>query len=330
MPGGCIAADVHGKADLASRSFGHHVRHLHLIGPDGRVQKLSAETRKAAFRATIGGMGQTGAIASARIALRPAPSQMVEVEERRMPDLDALLDAYSASLSTFSVAWIDATARGRAVGRGILEEADFTDGPAPTRRGLRLRVPIDAPRGALAGPVVRGFNRLWYARVPEGGRTRLRAIGAFLHPLDGIADWNRLYGARGFHQVQVVVPEAGAAEALHAMLGAIGESGLAAPLAVLKRLGGEGAGLLSFPMAGWTLAVDLVNRPGVGALAQRLAEQAGTAGGRLYLAKDALAGPGDIAAMYPALPAFHAALEKLDPEGWFATDLARRTGLRAA
>ncbi|MEM9010455.1 MAG: FAD-binding oxidoreductase [Pseudomonadota bacterium] len=328
--GGCIAADVHGKNHGLAGSFGQHVRHLHLMDAAGKVRKLSPAREKTALRATIGGMGLTGAIVSARIGLLPAPSQMMEVDERRMPDLDALMDGLASAPTPFSVAWIDATAKGLATGRGVLEEADFaqiSDTPSARRA---LRVPLDAPGALLAPPVVRAFNSAYFHRIPEAGRTRNRPIRDFFYPLDRLHDWNRLYGKRGFHQVQYVVPEGDAREVLHTCLTEIAASGLAAPLAVLKRLGEGRGGMLSFPMAGYTLAVDLAARPAAHPLAARLTARVVEAGGRVYLAKDALTDAASIAAMYPDLDAFRAAAEKLDPEGRFITDMARRLKLREA
>lgn len=326
--GGCIANDVHGKNHHGAGSFGQHVESLELLGADGRLRRCTPDREKDRFAATVGGLGLTGIIVSARLRLAPCPSTHVEVEERRIPDLDAFLDAFEASRHPFSVGWIDATARGAALGRGILEEADFATGtPPPPKPRRGLRVPIDAPGLLLSAPVVRLFNLLWRLRIPAAGRSRIRPLAAFLFPLDSLRDWNRLHGRRGFHQFQCVLPDP-AADTLHAMLADVAASGLAAPLAVLKRMGPGRAGLLSFPMAGWTLALDLPNRGAVRALAERLERQVLKAGGRIYLAKDSLASPGAVAAMYPELPRFRAILAEIDPEGRFATDLSRRLGLR--
>lgn len=324
--GGCIANDVHGKNHHGAGSFGQHVESIELLGPDGAVRRVAAG--EPLFGATVGGVGLTGMILSARLRLARCPARAMAVEERRMPDLDAFMDGFEASRHPFAVGWVDATATGREIGRGILEEADFAppDAPVP-RRGPRIRVPLDAPGFLLSGPVVRTFNRAWARRVPAGGRMRVRALESFLFPLDGIADWNRLYGRRGFHQFQCVLPH-DAAEALHAMLAAIGGAGLASPLAVLKRLGPGRGGLLSFPMEGWTLAVDLPNRPEAVALIRRLNNMTLEAGGRIYLAKDSLAAPGHLAAMYPELDRFRSLADEADPAGRFVTDLARRLELR--
>ncbi|MEM9048194.1 MAG: FAD-binding oxidoreductase [Pseudomonadota bacterium] len=328
--GGAIANDVHGKNHHQAGSFGQYVDVLELLGPDGTARLVTPDTDPALFRATIGGVGLTGAIRAARLRLAPCPSTVMEVEERRMPDLDAFVEAFEASHHPFTVGWVDATARGADLGRGILEEADFASTPGKAKpAGRGPKIPVDAPGFLLSGPIVRLFNRAYYTRIPAAGRVRQRHLTRFLFPLDGLRDWNRLYGKRGFHQFQCVLPRE-ATDSLGGLLEAVADAGLASPLAVLKKLGPGRAGMLSFPMEGWTLAVDFPNRARAAPLIARLEEMTLSAGGRIYLAKDALARPDAVAAMYPELPAFRAVLAECDPQARFQTDLARRLDLRGS
>ncbi|MEM8869983.1 MAG: FAD-binding oxidoreductase [Pseudomonadota bacterium] len=328
--GGAIAADVHGKNHHAAGSFGQHVLGLRLIGADGQVRDISPDVEGELFRATLGGMGLTGVIESATIQLAPCPSVLVDVQERRMPNLASYIAAFEDSEATFSVGWIDATGTGDKLGRGILEEAEFVTREAAffQPRKAPKTVPFNAPGFAMAAPVVRAFNQYYYSRIPKTGRHSSKQIAAFFHPLDGLSGWNKLYGKRGFHQFQCVLPPANAALVLDAMLREIGRSGLAAPLAVLKKMGPGRAGPLSFPMEGYTLAVDFASRPGVAQLIERLIDQTVEAEGRVYLAKDSLAAPDHIAPMYDELGDFRAVVRQADPDGVFETDLARRLNLR--
>ncbi|MEO0388933.1 MAG: FAD-binding oxidoreductase, partial [Pseudomonadota bacterium] len=189
-------------------------------------------------------------------------------------------------------------------------------------------VPFDAPAALLSAPVVRLFNTAYFRRIPRQGRVRRRALAQFFFPLDALGSWNRLYGKAGFHQFQCVLPETTAAATLRQMLTRIADARRASPLAVLKRLGPGRAGPLSFPMPGYTLAVDLPNRPGVSDLIEGLCRMTAAAGGRVYLAKDTLCPPDLIGDMYPEAAAFAALLRKVDPQGMFETDLARRLSLR--
>lgn len=323
--GGAIANDIHGKNHQALGSFGEHVTHIELR--TGAGETVSLRPGDEAFRATVGGVGLTGAILSARLHLRRAAADQVEVHERRMPDLDAFLAAFEASSSHYSVGWVDAAARGASLGRGILEEAEITETPGRAFRSSALAVPFDAPSFGMSGPIVRAFNAGYYLRIPKEGRRRVRPLPAFLFPLDAVRDWNRLYGKRGLHQFQCVVPEE-SADIIRAMLEEIAGSALASPLAVLKRMGAGRAGMLSFPMAGWTLAVDFPARQTAAELIARLEARTLDAGGRVYLAKDALLPPCMVQRMYPELDAFRAVCDRLDPAQRMMSDLARRLRLR--
>lgn len=325
--GGCIAQDVHGKNHHNAGSFCQHVVSLTLLTAEGPME-VSPEKTPALFRATAGGLGQTGVIVSARLKLLAAKGDVMVVTERRVADWDEFLARLDASDATYTVGWIDATATGAALGRGILEEGETGSGLIPQRPTSR-KVPFNAPRFALSGPVVRMFNHAYYRRVPETGRTVVKPIADFFFPLDKIHDWNKLYGKAGFHQFQCVVPIA-SAPALREMLDKIAGSGLASPLAVLKRMGPGRSGHLSFPMEGYTLAVDFPNRAEARELIRRLETQTIAAGGRVYFAKDSLAEGVDIGAMYPEIADWRAEAAKADPDGRLATDLVRRLALRSA
>ncbi|WP_444463238.1 FAD-binding protein [Rhodobacter capsulatus] len=323
--GGCIAQDVHGKNHHHAGSFGAHVAEITLWQGGSLVTVLPGTPL---FRATVGGLGQTGAIVSAKLRLAPCKGTVMLVTERRAPDWDHHLGLLDQSTATYTVGWIDATATGTSLGRGIVEEGEIARGLVKPR-AKSAKVPLDAPQFALSAPIVRAFNAAYYARVPAAGRTVLRPLADFFFPLDKILDWNRLYGKRGFHQFQCVVPLQ-AAGALRQMLNRIATSGLASPLAVLKRMGPGRAGYLSFPMEGYTLAVDFPNRAAARDLIRALEEDTAAAGGRLYFAKDALAGGTRIPAMYPELDAWRQEVAKADPARAYETDLVRRLKLRNA
>ncbi|KEP69056.1 FAD-linked oxidase [Thioclava dalianensis] len=322
--GGCIAQDVHGKNHHHIGSFGQHIRQLTLLqnGAERIVKPGSA-----LFRATLGGLGQTGVILRATLRLQRCKGDVMLVTERRAPDWERHLGLLDASRASYTVGWIDATATGAALGRGIVEEGETVAGLVRPRAKPR-KIPFDAPHWALAPPVVRAFNRAYYHRVPRQGRSLVRRLEDFFFPLDKLHDWNRLYGKRGFHQFQCVVPLA-AADALRAMLAEIAGSGLASPLAVLKRMGPGRAGDLSFPMEGYTLAIDFPNRTEARALIHRLETRTLEAGGRIYLAKDSLASAAQIRAMYPDLPQWQSIVAKADPAGALETDMTRRLNLRS-
>ncbi|MEO0946122.1 MAG: FAD-binding oxidoreductase, partial [Pseudomonadota bacterium] len=293
--GGGIAMDVHGKNHHGAGSFGQHITEFTLMTNEG--PKVVTQADDALFKATIGGLGQTGPILSARFKMLKAKGDVMVVTERRVEGWDEFLGLLDASDATYTVGWIDATARGDALGRGILEEAETGGGLVkPAKRGKTI--PMDAPGFALSPPVVRMFNAAYWRRVPDRGRTVVKPIDDFFFPLDKISDWNRLYGKAGFHQFQNVVPIE-AADALKTMLEKIANSGLASPLAVLKRMGPGRGGYMSFPMEGYTLAVDFRASPKAERMLAALEDMTVAAGGRLYFAKDAVMKATHVAAMYP-------------------------------
>lgn len=323
--GGGIAMDVHGKNHHGAGSFGCHVEEITLMTEAG-PKRITPARNKDLFAATAGGLGQTGPILSAKVRMLKAKGDVMIVTERRIRDWDDFLARLDASDATYTVGWIDATAQGDNLGRGILEEAETGGGLVPAaKRGKR--VPLDAPGFTLSPPVVRTFNAAYWRRVPVAGRTVVKPIDDFFFPLDKIHDWNRLYGKGGFHQFQCVVPVA-AADALRGMLERIAGSGLASPLAVLKRMGPGRAGYMSFPMEGYTLAVDFRHGREAETLIRELTATTAEAGGRVYFAKDSLCAPESVAAMYPEHGKWLKAVTKADPAGAYATDLVRRLKLR--
>jgi decaprenylphospho-beta-D-ribofuranose 2-oxidase len=328
--GGAVANDVHGKNHDRTGSFGDHVLWLDLMLPDGAVLRVSPRERPALFAATVGGLGLTGVILAVAFRLVRVPSPAVELHERPVADLDGFLDTLqrSRATATYSVGWIDALARGRRLGRGIVETAEPAPSgiarPAPRRRV----VPCDLPRFVLNPATVGLFNEFYYRRVPAGGRSRTLSYDRFLYPLDSLLRWNRIYGRRGFYQFQCVLPDESAAVGLRALLETVAGARAASFLAVLKTLGGEGRGYLSFARRGFTLALDFPRGAGIAALLARLERLTLDHGGRVYLAKDACLTPQGFAAMYPRLREFRAVLADIDPAGRLASDLARRLRIR--
>jgi decaprenylphospho-beta-D-ribofuranose 2-oxidase len=326
--GGALAADVHGKNHDRHGSFGDHVLWFDLLCADGQTRRVSPDAHGDLFAATIGGMGLTGIVRRLTFRLLPGTGN-VRVETQRIDDLDAFFAAFEAAraTATFSVGWIDALARGRKLGRGVFETAEFAPAASAAPVPKTVPIPFDFPPFALSRISVGAFNELYWRRAPAAKRSTVRPLDAFFYPLDRLSDWNRLYGKRGFFQFQSVVPDATAFSATRKMLEAVSAVGTASFLAVLKTLGGPGRGLLSFPLRGVTLALDVPNAPGAAALMAELERLALDAGGRVYLAKDALQAPATFRAGYPKLAAFEECLRRWDPQRRFASDLSRRLGI---
>lgn len=331
--GGAIAADVHGKNHHCEGGFGRYVDSILLRTGQGETIEASREQNSDAFFATIGGMGLTGIILEATLRLRQVETGWIRERVISASDLDAAMRALEMSDSaTYSVAWIDCAARGRDLGRSLIylgEQAARDELPAgaaafPVDKDPGLGVPVDLPSMTLNRFSIRAFNELYYrmgARRAGGGR--VVSLYPYFFPLDSLKDWNRIYGKRGFLQHQCVVPETGARDVLGDLLDRVARRGDASFLAVLKRLG-QGDGILSFPLPGYTLALDFPLRGDILNFLDEIDRLVVAAGGRLYLAKDARQSRATFAAGYPALSRFNAIRKSLDPAGNIRSKLSQR------
>ncbi|RVX47574.1 decaprenylphospho-beta-D-ribofuranose 2-oxidase [Nonomuraea polychroma] len=329
--GGAIAADVHGKNHHRDSSFGAHVRSLTLVTADGTVRTL--HPGDPLFRATVGGMGLTGVIAEATFACVPVETALMRVDVQRTADLDETLATMEATDDRYryTVAWIDLLAQGSRMGRSVLTRGDHLprddgkESPA-FAPGASLRAPAWVPGGLLNRVSVRAFNEVWYRKAPRR-KTIVQGIAPFFHPLDFVEGWNRVYGPRGFVQYQFVVPF-GAEDTLRDIVGSLSAHGTVSFLTVLKRFGPGSGGLLSFPMPGWTLALDIpVGQRGLDGLLRGFDRRVADVGGRVYLAKDSRLRADMMAAMYPELERWRRIKDEADPAGLFRSDLARRLRL---
>ncbi len=328
--GGMVACDVHGKNHHSDGTFGRHVRGLRMRVPDGRVLEISEASETELFRATQGGMGLTGAILEIEVALRRIPSPWLRVETRAFPDIDALIGALreASRHSPYTLAWSDTTARGRALGRGILITGDWAEPSAAPARAPVFRapfeLPFDLPSGLIAPWSIRLFNSAYY-RLYQRARSGIAHPRAFFHPLDVIGRWNRAYGRRGFAQYQCVVPVAADPQIVRRLFEILGRMDGASPVSVVKDFGAEASGLLSFPLPGVTIALDLPMRgAATQALVDRLNDEVAGCGGRIYLAKDSLSRPEHFRSMERRLPVWNETRRKWDPDARLRSALSVR------
>lgn len=314
--GGMIAADVHGKNHHRDGAMRACVDWLDVMDGDGAVRRCSRTQHAELFDWTVGGMGLTGVILRAAIRLRRVETGWIRRTTMPAPDLDAAMRAFEAAAeATYSVAWIDCLSRGRALGRSLvmlgeharrdaLRDRQLSDPYAQARR-RQLAVPFDAPSYLLNSATVRAFNQLYYWNGARRSDRRLVDWDSYFYPLDAIRAWNRIYGRRGFLQFQCVLPLERARDGLTALLQATSRSGRGSFLAVLKRFGAQ-AGRFSFPMPGYTLALDFPVSRRTLALVAELDRIVLDHGGRFYLAKDGRMAPETLAASDPRAGEFAA------------------------
>lgn len=336
--GGMIAADVHGKNHHRDGSFGSHVESLRLATGNGDILSCSRQQNADLFRATLGGMGLTGIVLSASFRMCRIESEYVRTETLGTPDLDATMETLEASDDwRCSVAWVDGSAKGGDLGRGLVSRGDFATRDArPTQRarprsryGGPRQLPMPALLSVALNPAsVRLFDAL-YHRVGRSRKGMQRVHNSsFFFPLDRVRGWNRLYGRRGFVQYQCVLPVSQSSQGLRAILERVARSGHMTYLGVLKLFGEGGEGLLSFPMPGYTLALDFPMRPGTLELLDSLDEITTAHGGRVYLAKDARCRPEHVREGYPDLPLFGDVRQRsMNAKCEFSSAMSRRLDL---
>ncbi len=357
---GAIASDVHGKNHHRDGAFAKHVQTIWLCTPAQGQIEVSAEQNKDLFYATLGGMGLTGVIVQATLRAEPLASPLVTADIDRTGSLSETLEAMAGpERHRYSVAWLDLLAGGPRFGRGVISRADplAAEGPndgadreardrrargglPPDGRARResaypgslskrpyLEVPGRVPPGLLRPGNVRAFNASRWRAAPRRARGRKLAMVPYFFPLDAVSEWSRLYGRGGLIQYQLAIP-AGQETTLERCFELIAKRRLPVYLAVFKRFGAASGGPLSFPMEGWTLAIDLpAMAGGLEVALEELDRLVAGCGGRVYLAKDARLRPEMLAAMYPELKRFEELRAEVDPDGVLRSDLGARLGL---
>jgi decaprenylphospho-beta-D-ribofuranose 2-oxidase len=340
--GGAIASDVHGKNHPGAGSFGQHVLWLALLQSDGSIVQLSAGQDADGFWATVGGMGLTGVILRAAIQLQRVDTGWVIRNRRRTRSLDetletmqSLADQQELEPDRHAIAWLDGRAQGGALGRGIVDEfygASTLDLPGAVAPFPEARIAGVRPRRSLPGPGV--VSRTTIAAVSAARwhlsrsvNSQLVPLRSALCPLDKADGWPAAFGRCGVVQYQLAVP-AEESQVVREVLVFLGTHGIPPALATLKNLGFGTAGPLSFPIPGWTLAVDLPARwLHAQDVLRPVDKLVASAGGRIYLAKDSVTDPELIPMMYPRLWTWQRTQQRLDPAGRWTSALAERLEL---
>lgn len=317
--GGMVASDVHGKNHHQEGCFGAHVRSMKMRLADDSIVECSPTQHDDLFYATVGGMGLLGHILEVEFVLHRIPTGWVHMESERVGNIDEFLAALGEAAPRWpmTMGWIDCVNKGRSMGRGILMAGRWaTPDEAPKHPppfAPEITFPVELPNWALNPVTASIFNTAYYWRHLRHRATTITAPDPFFYPLDAILHWNRAYGPRGFTQYQCVLPRAAGAAAVREFMVLLTKLGGASPLCVIKDCGPEGKGLLSFPLEGTSIAVDMAVSADTQRVVDKLNEFVIATGGRIYLTKDRFTRPKDFAAMEPRLERFMAVREKWDP-----------------
>jgi decaprenylphospho-beta-D-ribofuranose 2-oxidase len=326
--GGAIASDVHGKNHHISGCFSEYVDEFKIAVASGDLLTCSRSENTDLFHATCGGMGLTGVIVEAVLALVRVSGSLIQQETVKCANLRDTLEAIESSASSaYSVAWTDCLATGNTLGRSHVMTGEHTnEGALDAAAPRALPIPFDLPSWALNRWSIKAFNALYYRRGIAKRDLRRVHYTNFFYPLDGLANWNRMYGRQGFTQYQFVVPKAAGFDAINNILGKIAASERGSFLSVLKLLGAENHNPLSFPMEGYTLALDFKMDAEIPALLEELDAMVLDHGGRIYLTKDCRLSAKAFRRGYPRWEAFEAVRTKYGATGRFSSLQSRRIG----
>jgi len=327
--GGAIASDVHGKNHHVDGCFSEFVESVTIATVSSGLVECSRQQHAELFHATCGGMGLTGVIVTATIRLNKIRSAFINERIIKTHSLEQTLDLFEQhQQAAYSVAWIDCMASGEALGRSLLMLGDHSeDGDLQIKTRSKLTVPFNLPSQLLNPYTIRAFNTLYYHRIRATEIEKRSTYESFFYPLDGINNWNRMYGKNGFAQYQFVIPEEAGKQAMKSILQTIADSKRGSFLAVLKLMGKQNSNPLSFPQQGYTLALDFKMEHGLDSFLSRLDQQVLEFGGRVYLSKDARLPAETFRSMYPEWERFMQVRQDFQADKLFHSLQSRRLGL---
>lgn len=327
--GGAIAADIHGKNHHSYGCFSNSVHSFKLLLPHHRVIDCSRSQNSDFFYATCGGMGLTGIIIEATISLKKINSPWIEQQTIKTRNLEETFEAFeNYSSIPYSVAWIDCLSKKEQMGRSLLMVGDFSmEGNLEVNKSKKISIPFNFPTFSLNNLTVKAFNTLYYGKAPAGVSHQRVNYEQFFFPLDSILHWNRIYGKNGFIQFQFILPKKVSLTGLKHILNQISNTGLGSFLAVLKLYGPSNDNWLSFPIEGYSLALDFKMTPDIPKFIHALTDEVIALGGRVYLAKDALMTASQVEASYPLAGKFKDFRKTQELDNYFRSIQSIRLGL---
>ncbi|WP_313386142.1 FAD-binding oxidoreductase [Chishuiella sp.] len=301
--GGAISSDVHGKNHHVDGCFSDHVIHFDLMIEDGSIIRCSRNENENLFWSTIGGMGLTGIILSAKFILKKIETSYIRNEAIQAKNLDEIFELFESSESwTYNVAWLDCLQKGNSLGKSIMLRGEhatinelpdkFKNNPLKIKKKLNLNIPFFFPGFVLNSLSIKIFNWIFFNKQGKKHLKNYVDYETFFYPLDAVHNWNRIYGKNGFIQYQFVIPKEKGKEGMRKILETIAKSGNGSFLVVLKLFGDNNPQAYnSFPMKGYTLALDFKVNSGLEKLVKDLDKIVMEFGGHIYRTKDAMSNP---------------------------------------
>lgn len=328
--GGAVASDIHGKNHHVDGSFGRHILSMDIMLASGETVTCSQTNHQELFQATCGGMGLTGLILTVTFRLKRIQGNQIDqisVKAKNLDEIFELFEKYKSS--TYSVAWIDCLQKGKDLGRSLLMVGEHTiaNNPGPLNQPSWLSIPMYFPGWILNKVSIKAFNFLFYHKQIRKEKQAKVSLDTFFYPLDFIKNWNRMYGRRGFVQYQFVLPLQNSKDGLRKILTAIGKNGTGSFLAVLKLFGKQDTGFISFPIEGYTLALDFPMRPGLLEFLDELDKIVLEYGGRIYLTKDARMNKQTFWDSYPSAGEFTKTMKQYNPDFIFRSSQSGRLAM---
>jgi len=327
--GGAVAADVHGKNHHLDGCFSEFVLEFDLLTAGGEIFSCSRSNNPEIFRATCGGMGLTGIILSITLQLKQIPSTYLRESTLVASNLEQVFELFEEHSNVpYSVAWLDCVATNAKQGRSIVSLGEFeNDGTHQDKPATNISIPFHTPGLLLNRHSISAFNMAYFNLKKHGKNNKQVHFNDYFFPLDGIKNWNRLYGKKGLIQYQFLLPLETAKEGIKHVLSRLKSSGNFSFLSVLKKFGKANENWLSFPFPGYTLTLDFKFQERLLPFLDELDKVIIDHGGRLYLAKDSRMSKETFQKCYPRWQDFVEVKQLVDPDRIFVSHQSSRLGL---
>jgi decaprenylphospho-beta-D-ribofuranose 2-oxidase len=334
--GGCIGPDVHGKNQFRDGTFISCVESLRLFHPRHGILDLSAQQEPKLFRLTCGGYGLTGNILSARLRLTKAPSSTVAVRILPLDDIANLPEVFSdlAEKVDLLYSWHDFTARGRRFGSGFIVTGTFDKTSAPdsgkvlnrTYRAIDSSLARQMPISLWNRWSLPLFNRVYKLLSKRYGASRSISIYSFLFPVADKISYFHLFGKRGFHECQIILPVSTFGGFVDETRAYLNRHRVPVSLASAKLFRGSRE-LVRFTGDGICLALDFPHTREAVHLLDFLDNLMCDCCGWPNPIKDSRLSAAILARTYPEYDAFRRMLREFDPQRSYRSEMSDRLGL---